>query len=51
MENGPHEEAKFDAEETGEEVSDLLSAHSPDKDYEEAASRSELDTAKENPPW
>ena len=37
MENGPHEEAKFAVEETGEDVSDLPSTHSPDEDYEEAA--------------
>ena len=37
MEDGPHEEADFAVEETGEDESDLPSTHSPDKDYEETA--------------
>ena len=37
MEDGPHEEAKYAAEEIGDDESELLSTHSPDEDYEEPA--------------
>ena len=37
METGPHEEAAYATEETGEEVSDVPSAHSPNEDMEETA--------------
>ena len=37
METGPQEEAAYATEETGEEVSDVPSAHSPNEDMEETA--------------
>ena len=37
MEDGPHEEAEYVAEEIGDDESELPSAHSPDEDYEELA--------------
>ena len=37
METGPNEEAAYAMEETGEEVSNVPSAHSPAEDIEETA--------------
>ena len=37
METGPHEEAAYATEETGEELSDVPSTHSPTEDIEETA--------------
>ena len=37
METGPHEEAAYVTEETGDEASEVPSAHSPTDDLEETA--------------